>query len=161
MCSNLLSSISISSGEDSLDRLLPPTGAPRRKSTTLHSKSEPPLLRTGTRTIYTAGRPPWYDEHGAQSKEAFVIGRMMILNVFLESAEPAILLQRQTTFETLWKMHKQAFLNNVRVQGCVAAAPQGKPQLPIRSSRLWTCPGLCCCLWILFTRSEKTNYIAC
>ncbi|CAG03918.1 unnamed protein product, partial [Tetraodon nigroviridis] len=62
------------SGEDSLDRLLPPTGAPRRKSTTLHSKSEPPLLRTGTRTIYTAGRPPWYDEHGAQSKEAFVIG---------------------------------------------------------------------------------------
>ncbi|TWW57070.1 Uridine-cytidine kinase-like 1 [Takifugu flavidus] len=63
-----------SSGEDSLDRLLPPTGAPRRKSTTSHSKSEPPLLRTGTRTIYTAGRPPWYDEHGAQSKEAFVIG---------------------------------------------------------------------------------------
>ncbi|CAJ1084647.1 uridine-cytidine kinase-like 1a isoform X1 [Xyrichtys novacula] len=62
------------SGEDSLDRLLPPTGAPRRKSTTSLSKTEPPLLRTGTRTIYTAGRPPWYDEHGAQSKEAFVIG---------------------------------------------------------------------------------------
>uniref|UniRef100_A0A3B4YVN5 Uridine-cytidine kinase n=1 Tax=Seriola lalandi dorsalis TaxID=1841481 RepID=A0A3B4YVN5_SERLL len=61
-------------GEDSLDRLLPPSGAPRRKSTTLLSKTEPPLLRTGTRTIYTAGRPPWYDEHGAQSKEAFVIG---------------------------------------------------------------------------------------
>ncbi|XP_070695067.1 uridine-cytidine kinase-like 1 [Pempheris klunzingeri] len=62
------------SGEDSLDRLLPPAGAPRRKSTTSLSKSEPPLLRTGTRTIYTAGRPPWYDEHGTQSKEAFVIG---------------------------------------------------------------------------------------
>uniref|UniRef100_A0A3Q2YSC7 Uridine-cytidine kinase n=1 Tax=Hippocampus comes TaxID=109280 RepID=A0A3Q2YSC7_HIPCM len=62
------------SGEDSLDRLLPPASAPRRKSATSLSKTEPPLLRTGTRTIYTAGRPPWYDEHGAQSKEAFVIG---------------------------------------------------------------------------------------
>ncbi|MEQ2161671.1 hypothetical protein GOODEAATRI_011907 [Goodea atripinnis] len=62
------------SGEDSLDRLLPHARAPRRKSTTSFSKTEPPLLRTGTRTIYTAGRPPWYDEHGAQSKEAFVIG---------------------------------------------------------------------------------------
>lgn len=57
-----------------MDRLLPPAGAPRRKSATSLSKTEPPLLRTGTRTIYTAGRPPWYDEHGAQSKEAFVIG---------------------------------------------------------------------------------------
>ncbi|KAK7877903.1 hypothetical protein WMY93_031432 [Mugilogobius chulae] len=62
------------SGEDSLDRLLPPAGAPRRKSTTSMSKTEPPLLRTGTRTIYTAGRPPWYNEHGTQPKEAFVIG---------------------------------------------------------------------------------------
>jgi len=40
-------------------------------------KTEPPLLRTGTRTIYTAGRPPWYNEHGAQFKEAFVIGMSM------------------------------------------------------------------------------------
>ncbi|PWA31921.1 hypothetical protein CCH79_00006493, partial [Gambusia affinis] len=61
------------SGEDSLDRLLPHAGAPRRKSATSLSKTEPPLLRTSTRTIYTAGRPPWYDEHGAQSKDAFVI----------------------------------------------------------------------------------------
>ncbi|XP_031422315.1 uridine-cytidine kinase-like 1a isoform X2 [Clupea harengus] len=60
-------------GEDSLDRLLPPMNTPRRKSTS-QSKTEPPFLRTGTRTIYTAGRPPWYDEHGAQSKEAFIIG---------------------------------------------------------------------------------------
>ncbi|KAK0155627.1 Uridine-cytidine kinase-like 1 [Merluccius polli] len=64
-----------SGGEDSLDRLRPgPAAVPRRKSTTSQSKTEPPLLRTGTRTIYTAGRPPWYDQHGAQSKEAFVIG---------------------------------------------------------------------------------------
>ncbi|KAM8864197.1 uridine-cytidine kinase-like 1a isoform 2-T3 [Spinachia spinachia] len=62
------------SGEDSLDRLLPPAVPPRRKSATSLSKTEPSLLRTGTRTVYTAGRPPWYDEHGAQPKEAFVIG---------------------------------------------------------------------------------------
>ncbi|KAM9828812.1 uridine-cytidine kinase-like 1a isoform 1-T1 [Syngnathus typhle] len=69
-----LRSDSSGSSDDSLDRLFPPASAPRRKSTTSLSKTEPPLLRTGTRTIYTAGRPPWYDEHGAQSKEAFVIG---------------------------------------------------------------------------------------
>ncbi|KAI2661715.1 Uridine-cytidine kinase-like 1 [Labeo rohita] len=53
--------------------LLPAVSTSRRKSSTL-GKTEPPLLRTGTRTIYTAGRPPWYNEHGAQFKEAFVIG---------------------------------------------------------------------------------------
>uniref|UniRef100_A0A8C7MXN7 uridine/cytidine kinase n=1 Tax=Oncorhynchus kisutch TaxID=8019 RepID=A0A8C7MXN7_ONCKI len=61
------------SGEDSLDRLLPgpPIIAVRRKST---SQTKTEVLRTCTHTIYTAGRPPWYDEHGAESKEAFVIG---------------------------------------------------------------------------------------
>ncbi|XP_072591405.1 uridine-cytidine kinase-like 1 isoform X10 [Vulpes vulpes] len=61
---------------ESLDRLLPPVGARRspRKRTTSQCKSEPPLLRTSKRTIYTAGRPPWYNEHGTQSKEAFAIG---------------------------------------------------------------------------------------
>ncbi|CAG11268.1 unnamed protein product, partial [Tetraodon nigroviridis] len=60
----------------SLDRLLQPvsTGLSPRKRTTSQCKSEPPLLRTSKRTIYTAGRPPWYNEHGTQSKEAFVIG---------------------------------------------------------------------------------------
>ncbi|XP_020016612.2 uridine-cytidine kinase-like 1 isoform X2 [Castor canadensis] len=59
-----------------LDRLLPPVGTGRspRKRTTSQCKSEPPLLRTSKRTIYTAGRPPWYNEHGTQSKEAFAIG---------------------------------------------------------------------------------------
>lgn len=63
-------------GEGSLDRLLPTvnTGLSPRKRTTSQCKSEPPLLRTSKRTIYTAGRPPWYNEHGTQSKEAFVIG---------------------------------------------------------------------------------------
>ncbi|XP_021777465.1 uridine-cytidine kinase-like 1 isoform X11 [Macaca nemestrina] len=61
---------------ESLDRLLPPvgTGHSPRKRTTSQCKSEPPLLRTSKRTIYTAGRPPWYNEHGTQSKEAFAIG---------------------------------------------------------------------------------------
>ncbi|XP_069506951.1 uridine-cytidine kinase-like 1 isoform X2 [Ambystoma mexicanum] len=64
------------SSADSNDRLLPgigPKQAPRKR-TTSQCKSEPPLLRTSKRTIYTAGRPPWYNEHGTQSKEAFVIG---------------------------------------------------------------------------------------
>ncbi|KAB1262163.1 Uridine-cytidine kinase-like 1 [Camelus dromedarius] len=65
-----------SSNAESLDRLLPTVGAGRspRKRTTSQCKSEPPLLRTSKRTIYTAGRPPWYNEHGTQSKEAFAIG---------------------------------------------------------------------------------------
>uniref|UniRef100_A0A674MSJ7 Uridine-cytidine kinase n=1 Tax=Takifugu rubripes TaxID=31033 RepID=A0A674MSJ7_TAKRU len=65
-----------SSGDGSLDRLLQPvsTGLSPRKRTTSQCKSEPPLLRTSKRTIYTAGRPPWYNEHGTQSKEAFAIG---------------------------------------------------------------------------------------
>lgn len=49
-------------------------GRSPRKRTTSQCKSEPPLLRTSKRTIYTAGRPPWYNEHGTQSKEAFAIG---------------------------------------------------------------------------------------
>jgi uridine kinase len=31
------------------------------------------VVQSGPRTIYTAGRPPWYDSHG-QLKDAFVIG---------------------------------------------------------------------------------------
>ncbi|XP_028354531.1 uridine-cytidine kinase-like 1 isoform X2 [Physeter macrocephalus] len=65
-----------SSNAEPVGRLLPPVGAgrPPRKRTTSQCKSEPPLLRTSKRTIYTAGRPPWYNEHGTQSKEAFAIG---------------------------------------------------------------------------------------
>ncbi|XP_059501456.1 uridine-cytidine kinase-like 1 isoform X2 [Stegostoma tigrinum] len=70
--------ISSGSGEDSLDSLisrlpLTPSLSPRKR-TTSQSKSEPPLLRTSKRTIYTAGRPPWYNESGTPFKEAFVIG---------------------------------------------------------------------------------------
>ncbi|MEE6514399.1 hypothetical protein FKM82_022455 [Ascaphus truei] len=63
------------SGTDTCHNLLPTVSSSRspRRRTTSQCKSEPPLLRTSKRTIYTAGRPPWYNEHGAQSKEAFVI----------------------------------------------------------------------------------------
>lgn len=53
---------------------LTPSLSPRKR-TTSQSKTEPPLLRTSKRTIYTAGRPPWYNETGTPFKEAFVIGR--------------------------------------------------------------------------------------
>ncbi|XP_062323064.1 uridine-cytidine kinase-like 1 isoform X2 [Osmerus eperlanus] len=65
------------SGDDSLDSLLncPLTSSlSPRKRTTSQSKTEPPLLRTNKRTIYTAGRPPWYNVTGTTFKEAFVIG---------------------------------------------------------------------------------------
>ncbi|XP_032072141.1 uridine-cytidine kinase-like 1 isoform X1 [Thamnophis elegans] len=52
---------------------LTPSLSPRKR-TTSQSKTEPPLLWTSKRTIYTAGRPPWYNETGTPFKEAFVIG---------------------------------------------------------------------------------------
>uniref|UniRef100_A0A8C7ZIK4 Uridine-cytidine kinase n=1 Tax=Oryzias sinensis TaxID=183150 RepID=A0A8C7ZIK4_9TELE len=52
---------------------LTPSLSPRKR-TTSQSKTEPPLLRTNKRTIYTAGRPPWYNVTGTTFKEAFVIG---------------------------------------------------------------------------------------
>jgi hypothetical protein len=53
-------------------------GGKRRPRTTSSSgtAAEGPVMRNGTRTIYTAGRPPWYDSHG-QLKEAFVIGTIV------------------------------------------------------------------------------------
>lgn len=68
------------SGDDSLDGLtshaprcpLTPSLSPPKRTT-----SQPkavPLLRTNKRTIYTAGRPPWYNVTGTTFKEAFVIG---------------------------------------------------------------------------------------
>uniref|UniRef100_A0A673CB46 Uridine-cytidine kinase-like 1 n=1 Tax=Sphaeramia orbicularis TaxID=375764 RepID=A0A673CB46_9TELE len=71
----------LGSGDDSLDGLsnrvprcpLTPSLSPRKR-TTSQSKTEPPLLRTNKRTIYTAGRPPWYNVTGTTFKEAFVIG---------------------------------------------------------------------------------------
>uniref|UniRef100_A0A8C4H5H3 Uridine-cytidine kinase n=1 Tax=Dicentrarchus labrax TaxID=13489 RepID=A0A8C4H5H3_DICLA len=86
-CSLILASVvfpsynSSESGDDSLDGLsnrvprcpLTPSLSPQKR-TTSQSKTEPPLLRTDKRTIYTAGRPPWYNVTGTTFKEAFVIG---------------------------------------------------------------------------------------
>ncbi|XP_071954473.1 uridine-cytidine kinase-like 1 [Antedon mediterranea] len=47
-----------------------PTRIPRKRSISVGSEN---VLRTSRRTIYTAGRPPWYNAHG-QLKGAFVIG---------------------------------------------------------------------------------------
>lgn len=57
-----------------------------QKRTTSQSKTEPPLLWTNKRTIYTAGRPPWYNVTGTTFKEAFVIGwsKNLILHVHVE-----------------------------------------------------------------------------
>ncbi|XP_056320320.1 uridine-cytidine kinase-like 1a [Danio aesculapii] len=104
------------SGEDSLDRLLPPVSTSRRKSSNL-GKTEPPLLRTGTRTIYTAGRPPWYNEHGAQFKEAFVIGlcggsasgKTTVANKIIEALDvPWVVLLSMDSFYKVLSAEEQA-----------------------------------------------------
>ena len=51
----------------------------RTISASCTSASDEPVVRSGTRTIYTYGRPPWYDSHG-QLKEAFVIGIYLLLS---------------------------------------------------------------------------------
>ena len=52
-------------------------GTTRRKRTCSTSASisteREPIIRTNRRTIYTAGRPPWYNKEG-QHVDAFVIG---------------------------------------------------------------------------------------
>ncbi|XP_066274744.1 uridine-cytidine kinase-like 1 [Branchiostoma lanceolatum] len=48
-------------------------GMRRASRTRTQSTSDIKVLRTSKRTIYTAGRPPWFDVKG-QFKEAFVIG---------------------------------------------------------------------------------------
>ncbi|XP_062611594.1 uridine-cytidine kinase-like 1 [Saccostrea cucullata] len=45
----------------------------RLKSRTGSSASSAKYFHAGGRTVYTSGRPPWYDSHGLL-KEAFVIG---------------------------------------------------------------------------------------
>ncbi|XP_061609797.1 uridine-cytidine kinase-like 1 isoform X2 [Phyllopteryx taeniolatus] len=81
-CDRSMSRSDSGSGEDSLDALpcciprccpLTPSLSPQKR-TTSQSQTEPPLLRTNKRTIYTAGRPPWYNVTGTTFKEAFVIG---------------------------------------------------------------------------------------
>ncbi|XP_038225298.1 uridine-cytidine kinase-like 1 isoform X5 [Dermochelys coriacea] len=106
------------SGAESLDRLYPAVGAarPPRKRTTSQCKSEPPLLRTSKRTIYTAGRPPWYNEHGTQSKEAFVIGlgggsasgKTTVARMIIEALDvPWVVLLSMDSFYKVLTKHQQ------------------------------------------------------
>ncbi|ELK04441.1 Uridine-cytidine kinase-like 1 [Pteropus alecto] len=114
-----------SSSAEALDRLLPPVGTGRapRKRTTSQCKSEPPLLRTSKRTIYTAGRPPWYNEHGAQSKEAFAIGlgggsasgKTTVARMIIEALDVpwVVLLSMDSFYKVLTQQQQeQAALNN-------------------------------------------------
>nr|CAB3267486.1 uridine-cytidine kinase-like 1 [Phallusia mammillata] len=58
--------------DDIIETARIPTSTGRRKRNT--SVSEPiSVIQTTKRAIYTAGRPPWYNEQGEQ-KEAFIIG---------------------------------------------------------------------------------------
>ncbi|KAM7126504.1 uridine-cytidine kinase-like 1 isoform 5-T6 [Molossus nigricans] len=113
------------SNADALDRLLPPVGTGRspRKRTTSQCKSEPPLLRTSKRTIYTAGRPPWYNEHGTQSKEAFAIGlgggsasgKTTVARMIIEALDVpwVVLLSMDSFYKVLTRQQQeQAALNN-------------------------------------------------
>ncbi|KAM9069232.1 uridine-cytidine kinase-like 1 isoform 2-T2 [Sarcophilus harrisii] len=109
---------------ESLDRLLPPVGTGRspRKRTTSQCKSEPPLLRTSKRTIYTAGRPPWYNEHGTQSKEAFVIGlgggsasgKTTVARMIIEALDVpwVVLLSMDSFYKVLTKQQQEQAANN-------------------------------------------------
>ena len=58
------------------------SGGKKRVRTASNSTSSPstegPVVRSGSRTIYTAVRPPWYDTQG-QLKEAFVIGNNTVI----------------------------------------------------------------------------------
>nr|XP_028591303.1 uridine-cytidine kinase-like 1 isoform X2 [Podarcis muralis] len=120
-----VSAINISnSSAESLDRLLPAVGSTRspRKRTTSQCKSEPPLLRTSKRTIYTAGRPPWYNEHGAQSKEAFVIGlgggsasgKTTVARMIIEALDVpwVVLLSMDSFYKVLTKEQQQQASSN-------------------------------------------------
>ncbi|XP_034978297.1 uridine-cytidine kinase-like 1 isoform X1 [Zootoca vivipara] len=112
------------SSAESLDRLLPAVGSTRspRKRTTSQCKSEPPLLRTSKRTIYTAGRPPWYNEHGAQSKEAFVIGlgggsasgKTTVARMIIEALDVpwVVLLSMDSFYKVLTKEQQQQASSN-------------------------------------------------
>lgn len=60
-------------------KLLTSSGIKKRNRTTSSSTSpsQGSVVRSGTKIIYTAGRPPWYDSHG-QLKDAFVIGKQSL-----------------------------------------------------------------------------------
>jgi hypothetical protein len=53
-----------------------------RTRTTSTSEKDGTIHMKGSKTIYTAGRPPWYDSSG-QMKEALVIGNFCFFTFIL------------------------------------------------------------------------------
>ncbi|KAM6965599.1 uridine-cytidine kinase-like 1 [Aplochiton taeniatus] len=114
------------SGDDSLDSLLSHPRCPLipspRKRTTSQSKTEPPLLRTNKRTIYTAGRPPWYNVTGTTFKEAFVIGlcggsasgKTTVANKIIEALDVpwVVLLSMDSFYKVLTKEEQDLAAHN-------------------------------------------------
>uniref|UniRef100_A0A6Q2YI77 Uridine-cytidine kinase n=1 Tax=Esox lucius TaxID=8010 RepID=A0A6Q2YI77_ESOLU len=113
---------------DSLDSLLnhpccplTPSLSPRKR-TTSQSKTEPPLLRTNKRTIYTAGRPPWYNVTGTTFKEAFVIGlcggsasgKTTVANKIIEALDVpwVVLLSMDSFYKVLTKDEQELAAKN-------------------------------------------------
>uniref|UniRef100_A0A671QG87 Uridine-cytidine kinase n=1 Tax=Sinocyclocheilus anshuiensis TaxID=1608454 RepID=A0A671QG87_9TELE len=112
---------------DSLDGLmrdrcpLTPSQSPRKR-TTSQSKTEPPLLRTNKRTIYTAGRPPWYNVTGTTFKEAFVIGlcggsasgKTTVANKIIEALDVpwVVLLSMDSFYKVLSKEEQELAARN-------------------------------------------------
>uniref|UniRef100_A0A8D2ZWZ5 Uridine-cytidine kinase n=1 Tax=Scophthalmus maximus TaxID=52904 RepID=A0A8D2ZWZ5_SCOMX len=118
--------VSPGSGDDSLDGLsdraprcpLTPSLSPQKR-TTSQSKTEPPLLRTNKRTIYTAGRPPWYNVTGTTFKEAFVIGesasgKTTVANKIIEALDVpwVVLLSMDSFYKVLNKDEQELAAKN-------------------------------------------------
>uniref|UniRef100_A0A8C7L8C8 Uridine-cytidine kinase n=1 Tax=Oncorhynchus kisutch TaxID=8019 RepID=A0A8C7L8C8_ONCKI len=118
----------LSFGDDSLGSLpkhprcpLTPSLSPRKR-TTSQSKTEPPLLRTNKRTIYTAGRPPWYNVTGTTFKEAFVIGlcggsasgKTTVANKIIEALDVpwVVLLSMDSFYKVLTKDEQELAAKN-------------------------------------------------
>ncbi|KAM8725605.1 uridine-cytidine kinase-like 1 isoform 2-T2 [Acanthopagrus schlegelii] len=117
------------SGDDSLDSLsehvprcpLTPSLSPQKR-TISQSKTEPPLLRTNKRTIYTAGRPPWYNVTGTTFKEAFVIGlcggsasgKTTVANKIIEALDVpwVVLLSMDSFYKVLSKEEQELAAKN-------------------------------------------------
>ncbi|XP_063079410.1 uridine-cytidine kinase-like 1 isoform X2 [Engraulis encrasicolus] len=117
------------SGDESMDGLAakhnrcPPTPSlsPQKRATS-QSKTEPPLLRTNKRTIYTAGRPPWYNVTGTTFKEAFVIGlcggsasgKTTVANKIIEALDVpwVVLLSMDSFYKVLSKEEQELAAKN-------------------------------------------------
>ena len=87
------------------------------------STEREPIIRAPKRTIYTAGRPPWYDSQG-QQVEPFVIGicggsasgKTTVANKIISELDvPWVTLLSMDSFYKVLNenQHKQAAINEV------------------------------------------------